>query len=43
LVSVEVLLSLHDRIYEKEKMQDDWKKGLLLKFPKKRDSTCSKN
>ena len=35
--SVEILFPLFKKIWEEEKIPSDWKKGLLIKLPKKGD------
>ena len=35
VVSIEALHSLLKKIWREEKISDEWKKGLLVKFPKK--------
>ena len=41
--SEEVLLDLCNRIWSEEKMPEGWKKGLLIKLPKKGDLSYCKN
>ena len=41
--SEEVLLDLCNRIWSEEKMPEEWKKGLLIKLPKKGDLSYCKN
>ena len=42
-VSEEVLLDLYNQIWSKEKVRDEWKKGLVIKLPKKGDLSNCKN
>ena len=39
----EVLLNLRNRIWSEEKIPEEWRKGLLIKLPKKGDLSCCKN
>ena len=41
--SEKVLLDLCNRIWSEEKMPEEWKKGLLIKLPKKGDLSYCKN
>ena len=41
--SEEVLLDLCNRIWSEEKMPEEWKRGLLIKLPKKGDLSYCKN
>ena len=41
--SEEVLLNLCNRIWSEEKIPEEWRKGLLIKLPKKGDLSCFKN
>ena len=41
--SEEVLLDFCDRIWSEEKIPEEWKKGLLIKLPKKGDLSYCKN
>ena len=41
--SEEVLLNLCNRIWSEEKKPGEWRKGLLIKLPKKGDLRCCKN
>ena len=41
--SEEVLLSLCNRIWDEEKIPEEWRKGLLIKLPKKGDLSYCKN
>ena len=41
--SEEVLLDLCNRIWSEEKVPEEWKKGLLIKLPKKGDLSYCKN
>ena len=41
--SEEVLLDFCNRIWSEEKMPEEWKKGLLIKLPKKGDLSYCKN
>ena len=41
--SEEVLLDLCNRIWSEEKVREEWKKGLLIKLPKKGDLSYCKN
>jgi len=42
-VSVEALYKLLNKIWREEKIPDEWKKGLLVKLPKKGDTTHCQN
>ena len=42
-VSEEVLLDLCNRIWSEEQVPEEWKKGLLIKLPKKGDLSHCKN
>ena len=42
-VSEEVLLDLCNQIWSKEKVPDEWKKGLIIKLPKKGDLSHCKS
>ena len=39
----EVLLNLFNRIWSEEKIPEEWRKGLVIKLPKKGDLSCCKN
>ena len=41
--SEEVLLNLCNRIWSEQKTPEEWRKGLLIKLPKKGDLSCCKN
>ena len=41
--SEEVLLNFCNRIWSKEKIPEEWRKGLLIKLPKKGDLSYCKN
>merc|ERR1711867_275901 len=43
VVSEKILYSLLNKIWEKEVIPEDWKKGILIKLPKKGDLTEYKN
>ena len=43
VVSEKILYSLLNKIWEKEVIPEDWKKGILIKLPKKGDLTECKN
>ena len=42
-VSEEVLLGFCNRIWNEEKVPEEWKKGLLIKLPKKGDLSHCRN
>ena len=42
-VSIEALHSLLNKIWRQEEIPDEWRKGLLVKLPKKGDTTYCKN
>ena len=42
-VSIEALHSLLNKIWRQEEIPDEWRKGLLVKLPKKGDNTYCKN
>ena len=42
-ISEEVLLNLCNRIWSEERIPEEWRKGLLIKLPKKGDLSCCKN
>jgi hypothetical protein len=42
-ISVKALQHLINRIWNEEQIPDDWRKGLLVKLPKKRDLSLCNN